>query len=160
MQLAVPPAAAQRQKPTVRAITAFVKLDRVRYEAQIAQTVIMLRHGKAAIERAGYEGQSIRIVPQPSHEIYRPMLDSDVSIQPVTWRPRAFFAPDRPKAGLLVIPSSIETSVPDVAVRRIAHGPAFLASCHDESAAAPRILDAVVQANDNGLAAVGLAALL
>jgi len=65
VQLTVPPAAEQKQKPTVRAITAFVKLDRVRYEAQIAETLMRLRPGKAAIERAGYEVQSIRIVTQP-----------------------------------------------------------------------------------------------
>ena len=88
------------------------------------------------------------------------MLDSDVSNQPVTWRPRAFFAPDRPKAGLLLIASSIDTTVPDVVVRRIAHGPECLESCHDESVAAPRILDAVIQANDKGLAAVVLAVVL
>ena len=54
----------------------------------------------------------------------------------------------------------IDTTVPDVVVRRIAHGPEFLESCHDESVAAPRILDAVIQANDKGLAAVVLAVVL
>jgi len=63
--LAVRPAAAQHQKPTVRAITAFVKLDRARYEAQIAETLVMLRKAKAAIERTGYDVQSLRVVTQP-----------------------------------------------------------------------------------------------
>jgi len=62
---AAPPLVAQLQKPKVRAITAFVKLDRERHAAQIAETLGMLRKGKAAIERTGYDVQSIRIVTQP-----------------------------------------------------------------------------------------------
>ena len=56
------PAAA---KPRVRAITAFVRIDRANYRSQIDDTLKMLRAAKAAIERGGYEVQSIRIVTQP-----------------------------------------------------------------------------------------------
>jgi uncharacterized protein (UPF0210 family) len=59
------------QKPKVRAITAFVRLDREQYRAQIAETLKMLRAAKAAIEQGGYEVESIRITTQPFPEIIR-----------------------------------------------------------------------------------------
>jgi uncharacterized protein (UPF0210 family) len=65
------PAVSAEQKPKVRALTAFMRLDRGRYEAQIAETLAVLRKGKAALERAGYEVQTIRIVTQPFTEYTR-----------------------------------------------------------------------------------------
>ena len=55
-------------KPKVRAITAFIRLDRVNYRQQVQETLTMLRSAKAAIERGGYEVQSIRITTQPFPE--------------------------------------------------------------------------------------------
>jgi uncharacterized protein (UPF0210 family) len=51
--------------PKVRALTAFIQLDRSRYQAQIGETLIKLRQAKAAFEQAGYEVQTIRITTQP-----------------------------------------------------------------------------------------------
>lgn len=51
-------------KPKVRAITAFVKLDRAQYKGQIANTLKMLRAAKAAMEQSGYEVETIRITTQ------------------------------------------------------------------------------------------------
>ncbi len=59
------------EKPKVRAVTAFVRLDRAHYETQIAETLKMLRQAKAAMERAGYEVESIRITTQPFPEYTR-----------------------------------------------------------------------------------------
>src|SRR5713226_9785546 len=53
------------EKPKVRAITAFVRLDHANYKAQIAETLVVLRRAKAAFEKAGYEVQTLRITPQP-----------------------------------------------------------------------------------------------
>ncbi len=53
------------EKPKVRAITAFVRLEPANYKAQIAQTLAVLRRAKAAFEKAGYEVQTLRITPQP-----------------------------------------------------------------------------------------------
>ncbi len=58
-------------KPKVRAITAFVKLDRSQYREQIAETLKMLRQTKAAIEQGGYEVETIRITTQPFPEYIR-----------------------------------------------------------------------------------------
>ncbi len=56
------------EKPKVRAITAFVRIDREHYRAQVADALKMLRAAKADFEHAGYEVQSIRITTQPFPE--------------------------------------------------------------------------------------------
>lgn len=58
-------------RPKVRAITAFIHLDRERYEAQIQDTLKMLRAAKSAMEQGGYEVESIRITTQPFPEYIR-----------------------------------------------------------------------------------------
>ncbi len=57
-----------KQKPKVRAVTAFVRIDRAHYQTQISGTLKMLRHAKAAFERGGYNVESIRITTQPFPE--------------------------------------------------------------------------------------------
>ena len=56
------------EKPKVRALTAFVHLDRAKYRDQIAEALGVLRKLKAAFEQAGYEVQTIRITTQPFPE--------------------------------------------------------------------------------------------
>jgi uncharacterized protein (UPF0210 family) len=63
--------AAPAQKPRVRAITGFVKLDRAHYRQQIADTLQVLREAKADFEKGGYEVQSLRITTQPFPEYIR-----------------------------------------------------------------------------------------
>src|SRR5271169_4903983 len=58
------PASAQ-EKPKVRTITAFVRLDPADYKQQFADTLSMLRNAKARYELAGYQVQTIRIATQP-----------------------------------------------------------------------------------------------
>jgi uncharacterized protein (UPF0210 family) len=55
-------------KPKIRAVTAFVRLDRAQYKTQIAETLVFLHKAKAAYEKAGYEVQTIRITTQPFPE--------------------------------------------------------------------------------------------
>ena len=55
----------------MRAITAFVKLDRAQYQQQVADTLKTLRAAKAAIEQGGYEVETIRIATQPFPEYIR-----------------------------------------------------------------------------------------
>lgn len=59
------------EKPKVRAVTAFVRLDRTHYEEQVREALAMLRQAEAAFQRAGYEVQSIRITTQPFPEYTR-----------------------------------------------------------------------------------------
>ncbi|MGH9703612.1 MAG: DUF711 family protein [Candidatus Acidiferrales bacterium] len=53
------------EKPKIRALTAFVSLDRSRYREQISDALAELHKLKAAFEQAGYEVQTLRISTQP-----------------------------------------------------------------------------------------------
>jgi len=63
--------AAPSQKPKVRAVTGFVKIDRVHYREQIAETLRVLRQAKADFEKGGYTVESLRITTQPFPEYIR-----------------------------------------------------------------------------------------
>jgi uncharacterized protein (UPF0210 family) len=72
LAVALAPVAGQAaEKPKVRAITGFVRLERSRYIEQIQAALKVLRQAKAAYEQAGYEVQSIRISTQPFPEYTR-----------------------------------------------------------------------------------------
>jgi hypothetical protein len=70
----VSPAFAQRKtavdptKPKIRAITAFVNLDRATYQQQIADAVKMLKYARTVFESRDFEVQTIRIATQPFSE--------------------------------------------------------------------------------------------
>lgn len=51
--------------PKVRAITAFVRLERSGYQQQIADALKVLREAKSEFEAAGYEVETLRITTQP-----------------------------------------------------------------------------------------------
>src|ERR1700676_4514674 len=68
----VAPASAQ-EKPKIRTITAFIRLDPGQYKQQVADTLKMLRNSKARYGLAGYEVQTIRITTQPFPEYTRGM---------------------------------------------------------------------------------------
>ena len=61
------------EKPKVRTITAFIRLDPSQYKQQVADTLKMLRNAKARFDLAGYEVQTIRITTQPFPEYTRGM---------------------------------------------------------------------------------------
>ena len=69
---AVVPASGQ-EKPKVRAITAFIRLDTSQYKQQVTDALTMLRNAKARFELAGYEVETIRISTQPFPEYTRGM---------------------------------------------------------------------------------------
>ena len=52
----------------VRAITAFVRLNRATYQTQVAEALKMLRAAKDAFSKAGYEVETLRITTQPFPE--------------------------------------------------------------------------------------------
>ena len=55
-------------KPRVRAITAFVRIDRMHYQAQVQDAVTFLHRARSAFQGAGYEVQTLRITTQPFAE--------------------------------------------------------------------------------------------
>ena len=72
------PAAAQsvsRPRPKVRTITAFVRLDRALYKAQIADALRVLHTAKEEFTGAGYEVETLRISTQPFSAIVRGMSE-------------------------------------------------------------------------------------
>lgn len=79
-QAAAPPGATQdaSHKPKVRAITAFVRLDRVRYNEQIQDALTFLRGAKKQFESIGYEVQTIRITTQPFPEYTQGLSPDEV----------------------------------------------------------------------------------
>ena len=71
--LLLPGAAQGREKPKVRALTAFVRLDPAHFREQVAAALVALRRAKSDFEQAGYEVQTIRISTQPFPEYVRGM---------------------------------------------------------------------------------------
>jgi uncharacterized protein (UPF0210 family) len=61
-------AAAPADRPKIRAITAFINLDRAQYQQQVADALKMLRRAQTTFESRGYQVQTIRIATQPFPE--------------------------------------------------------------------------------------------
>jgi uncharacterized protein len=70
-------AAQAADKPKIRAITAFINISRTNYRQPVADALALLRRGRASLEQAGYEVQSIRIATQPFSETTRGLSDAD-----------------------------------------------------------------------------------
>jgi uncharacterized protein (UPF0210 family) len=68
------PAGAQQKnasspdKPKIRAITAFINLDRAQYKEQVTDALKMLKRAQTILESRGYQVQTIRIATQPFPE--------------------------------------------------------------------------------------------
>src|SRR5256885_2017389 len=56
------------EKRKIRAITAFINLDRARYQEQVADALKMLKRGQPILESRGYQVQTIRTATQPFPE--------------------------------------------------------------------------------------------
>ena len=56
-------------RPKIRALTAFVRIDRQNYQSQVSDALAMLRAAKEEFTRNGYEVETIRITTQPFPEI-------------------------------------------------------------------------------------------
>src|SRR5216684_103477 len=60
--------AAPPDRPKIRAITAFINLDRAQYQEQVADALKMLKRAQTVFESRGYQVQTIRIATQPFPE--------------------------------------------------------------------------------------------
>jgi uncharacterized protein (UPF0210 family) len=69
-------AATDNAKPKVRAITAFVRLDRATYQKQVDDAMKVLDAAKAEFAKRGYETQTVRIVTQPFAELVKGLDDN------------------------------------------------------------------------------------
>jgi uncharacterized protein len=77
LALLVPGTGAAAEKPKVRAITAFVRIDYAKYADQVQEAVLVLRRAQAEFERAGFEVQSIRITTQAFPEYVQNLSRED-----------------------------------------------------------------------------------
>jgi uncharacterized protein (UPF0210 family) len=68
--------AAPEHKQKIRAITAFVLLDRAQYQQQIADAVKMLNRARTIFESRGFEVQTIRIATQPFPDYIKGLTDA------------------------------------------------------------------------------------
>ena len=64
-------------RPKVRAITAFVSLERASYARQIAATLAILHEAQRDFEQQGYTVESVRITTQPLAELLRGQSDTE-----------------------------------------------------------------------------------
>jgi uncharacterized protein (UPF0210 family) len=64
-------------KPKVRAITAFVRLQRATYAQQVSDALAVLRNAKSEFEKRGYQVETVRIVTQPLAELVEGQSDAD-----------------------------------------------------------------------------------
>jgi len=69
--------AVKANNPKVRAITAFVRLDRTTWEKQIGEALVVLRKAKGEFEASGYGVESVRIVTQPVGELVAGLSEDD-----------------------------------------------------------------------------------
>src|ERR1700760_1975153 len=68
---------AVKGNPKVRAITAFVRLDRGQWEHQVTEALSVLRRAEAEFKSAGYEVESVRITTQPVGELVAGLSEDD-----------------------------------------------------------------------------------
>jgi uncharacterized protein (UPF0210 family) len=57
-----------QEKPKIRAITAFINLDRAQYQQEVADALTILKRARTIFESRGYQVQTIRIATQPFPE--------------------------------------------------------------------------------------------
>jgi uncharacterized protein len=67
--------ASDQNRPKIRALTAFIELDRARYQKQVADTLSALKRIKSIYEHAGFAVETLRITTQPFPEYTRDLSD-------------------------------------------------------------------------------------
>ena len=75
--LAIPAVAQTAPRPKVRAITAFIRIDRTNYRAQVHDALEMLLATRDEFVRAGYEVESVRLTTQPFPDYIRGLSRTD-----------------------------------------------------------------------------------
>ncbi|HYL64933.1 MAG TPA: DUF711 family protein [Candidatus Methylomirabilis sp.] len=69
---------AQESKIKIRAVTAFVNLDRSQYQVQISEAFKMLKRARTIFESRGFPVETIRIATQPFPEYIKGMTNDQV----------------------------------------------------------------------------------
>jgi len=103
------PRASAPVKPKIRTITAFINLDPVQYEQQVAETMQMLRRAKTTFESRGYEVETLRIATQPFPEYTKGMSTQ----QAVAFFQKYDALADKEKFAAGIGPAMLNTSDPE-----------------------------------------------
>lgn len=69
--------AGEPAKPPVRAITAFVRVDRANMDRDVRDALVVLRQARQELVAQGYEVQTVRIVTQPLAELVGGLPEAD-----------------------------------------------------------------------------------
>ena len=80
-------------RPQVRAITAFVRLQRSTTDSQIGEALRVLRETRGQLRQHGYEVQTIRIVTQPLPELVAGLSEAQALDSPPASNPSRAAAP-------------------------------------------------------------------
>ena len=103
-------------RPKVRAITAFIRIDAQNYQAQVADAVKFLSAARSDYQAAGFEVQTIRIVPQPLAEYIRGMKHADAVSMIRKYGEAAVKLGARPNLGVLMLDAAEDRFATDVAI--------------------------------------------
>ena len=107
-------------RPKVRAITAFVKLDAAHLDAEIGETVAFLNAARQEYTAAGFEVETIRVVPQPLAEYTRGMKHADALALLRKYGELATRLGFNPNMGAIMVSGDEDRAVVDLAIDALA----------------------------------------
>jgi uncharacterized protein (UPF0210 family) len=128
--------AAAESRPKVRAITAFVKIDAGRLDAEIGETMAFLNAAREEYKAAGFEVESVRVVPQPLAAYTRGMSHADALALLRKYGELAGKLGFTPNMGAIMVDGDEDKAVVDLAI---------------DVLATTRINGSLVVAADNGI---------
>ena len=109
-------AVAADPKPKIRAVTAFIHMDASHYEAQVAEAAKFLNAARTEYQAAGFEVQTLRVVPQPLGEYVRGMKHDDAVALVKKYGELAGKLGLRPNLGALMLDAAEDRFATDVAI--------------------------------------------
>jgi uncharacterized protein (UPF0210 family) len=118
--LAVASLFAADSRPKVRAITAFIKIDAAHMEAQVGDTVKFLNWAREEYKSAGFEVETIRVVPQPLADYTRGMKHADALALLRKYGELAAKLGFTPNMGAIMVNGDEDHTVVDLAIDALA----------------------------------------
>lgn len=123
-------------RPKVRAITAFIKIDAAHLDTQLNETVAFLNSARDEYKSAGFEVQSIRVVPQPLAAYTRGLSHADALALLRNYGDLAAKLGFTPNMGAIMVDGDEDKAIIDLAI---------------DALAATRINGSLIVAADNGI---------
>lgn len=120
--------AAPATLPKVRAITAFVRLDRQHAPAQIDAALAVLRAARGEFERRGYAVETLRLVTQPLAELVRGQSEAEAIAFLARLGDRSVHEDFLPNVGPAMLRDTDDPAVMHLAARALATLPRLNAS--------------------------------